>query len=98
MTPRAGFTLPDLPAFEQLDGYGARFVLWRWQERNGKPDKPPLRVNGQLADSTKPSTWGTLEKCREALAAIAATGIGFVLAAERDVATGKAAIVGIDLD
>jgi hypothetical protein len=91
--------LEDLPAIAQMAERGARFVLWRWQTRNGKATKVPIRVNGQLADSTRAVTWATLAEC-EAVAPDLPdiAGKGFVLAAERDEAAGKLAIVGVDLD
>src|SRR3954449_4903173 len=90
--------LAGLPAVEQLVERGARFVLWRNEVRDGKPTKAPLRVNGQYADSTKASTWNTLAECEAALRSVRADGIGFVLAAERDQAAGRPAVVGGDLD
>src|SRR3954449_1441995 len=90
--------LAGLPAVEQLVERGARFVLWRNEVRDGKPTKAPLRRNGQHADSTRPATWDTLEECGKARGRIAADGVGFVLAAERDQAAGKPAVVGVDLD
>src|SRR5690349_8166630 len=84
----------SLTAGEQLAERGARFVLWL--DENGR--KVPCRTNGLPADTTKPSTWNTLAECEKALGRITATGIGLVLAAERDAAAGWRPIVGIDLD
>src|SRR3954449_8032147 len=85
--------LAGLPAVEQMAERGARFVLWRNEVRDGKPTKAPLRRNGQHADSTRPATWDTLGECERALARVRADGVGFVLAAERDQAAGKPAVV-----
>src|SRR4051794_17109667 len=85
----------SLPAGQQLAERGARFVLWL--DESGR--KVPYRTNGLPADTTKPSTWNTLAECEKALLGrVAATGIGLVLAAERDAAAGLPPIVGIDLD
>src|SRR3954454_13457781 len=91
---------PDLslPAVEQLAERGARFVLWREENRNGRPTKVPLRTNGQRADSTKPSSWNTLDECRKGLGSTKAAGLGFVLAAERGEAAENPAVAGTDLD
>src|SRR3954447_11480655 len=86
--------ISSLPAGQQLEERGARFVLWL--DESGR--KVPYRTNGLPADTTKPSTWSTLDECEKALGRIAATGIGLVLAAERDAVAGWAPIVGIDLD
>src|SRR3954447_16648326 len=105
MTTHGGFHehaatahLAGLPAIEQMAERGARFVLWRNEVRDGKPTKAPLRRNGQHADSTRPATWDTLGECERALARVRADGVGFGLAAERDQAAGKPAVVGVDLD
>src|SRR5689334_21344239 len=79
----------SIPAVAQLAERGARWVLWRWEERNGRPDKPPLRVNGHYADSTKAATWNTFDECLKAAPEVRADGLGFVLAAERDQAARK---------
>jgi primase-polymerase (primpol)-like protein len=64
----------------------------------GRERKMPLRINGIAADSTSPATWCRLEQALEAAPRLNATGIGFVLAAERDVEAGWLPIVGVDLD
>src|SRR5690349_6507311 len=84
----------SLTAGQQLAERGARFVLWL--DEDGR--KVPYRTNGLPADTTKPSTWNTLAECEKALGKIPATGIGLVLAAERDAAAGLPPIVGVDLD
>jgi putative DNA primase/helicase len=64
---------------------------WRWETRDGKPTKPPYRVDdpSQHASSTKPETWGTFEQAVAAVVAGDADGIGFALAPP---------FVGVDLD
>jgi hypothetical protein len=36
-----------------------QWVAWQWEERDGKPTKPPLNPHGgQRASTTDPATWG----------------------------------------
>jgi primase-polymerase (primpol)-like protein len=70
--------LPDtVPA--ELAGLPQR-VAWRWEERDGKPTKPPLNPHaGQHASATDPATWGTLQDAlRFCRANPWAAGVGFV--------------------
>jgi hypothetical protein len=91
--------LGELPAIAQMAERGARFVLWRHEMRNGKETKVPLRVNGDMAASTRSSSWSTLAECKRAAGQLPnVAGLGFVLAAERDAEAGQPPIVGIDLD
>ncbi len=68
-----------------------QWVLWRYEERGGKPTKPPFQANGEYADSTDPRTWTTFDKALAAFQLGGFDGIGFVLT--RDVG-----MVGFDLD
>jgi putative DNA primase/helicase len=57
------------------------WVLWRWEWKKNKWDKPPYQPNGELASSTNPQTWSTYD---EVVAAFDRSnghfdGIGFVL-------------------
>ena len=65
-----------------------QWLLWRYEERDGKRTKVPYRATGGRASTTQPDDWTTYE------AAVAAEpdydGIGFVFAGN--------GIVGIDLD
>ena len=85
------FALPDtVPA--ELAGL-PQWVAWGWEERGGKPTKPPLNPHsGGHASTTDPATWGTPQDavrfCREHPAA---AGVGFVF-------TKDDPYVGIDLD
>ena len=63
----------------------------RWETRNGKATKPPLRASGGYASTTDPTSWSSFD---EALAAARdkQLGVGFVLDHGQD------GIAGIDLD
>ncbi|MFH1950096.1 MAG: hypothetical protein ABIL06_00620, partial [Pseudomonadota bacterium] len=68
-----------------------QWVLWKWEERDGKPTKPPYDPKtGKRASHTDPSTWGTFEDAVKALQK-GFDGIGFVF-------TEKDPFCGIDLD
>ena len=81
-----------IPAIDELQALGQRFVCWRWENRDGKLTKPPIAADGRYADSTNPGTWMDLGAAMEAAQKHRLDGIGFELDAERD------GIVGIDLD
>lgn len=68
-----------------------QWVLWRYEERGGKPTKVPYRVNGAKASSTDPQTWTTHDDVWTTYQAGGYSGIGLVL-------TETADIVGVDLD
>jgi putative DNA primase/helicase len=63
-----------------------QWVLWKYENRNGKPTKVPYAVNGDYAKVNEPSTWATFD---EALAT--GQGVGFVFTPEDP-------YTGIDLD
>ena len=70
-----------------------QWVAWRWEERDGKPTKPPLNPHsGAYASSTDPLTWGTPQNavrfCQDHQWA---AGVGFVF-------TKNDPYAGIDLD
>jgi hypothetical protein len=69
-----------------------RWVVWRWDFRDGKWTKPPFQCEyyREGAKSNDPSTWGTYEAAVATVAAGHADGIGFML---RD-----AEIAAADLD
>jgi hypothetical protein len=51
----------SLAAIGALAGLGARFVGWRWEQRGGKPTKPPIDPHtGGFASAVDPSTWAEL--------------------------------------
>jgi hypothetical protein len=65
-----------------------RWVLWRYEVRDGKRTKVPRRVDGGgRASSTDPATWATFEQAVAALGG--SDGLGFVLGD---------GWVGVDLD
>lgn len=70
-----------------------RWVLWKREERGGRPTKVPYSLSGQKAKSDNPATWSTFETTLDHLQVHRTTfdGIGFVLSAEDD-------IIGVDLD
>jgi hypothetical protein len=55
---------------------GRRFVLWRYELRDGKWTKPPYQPNGRHADSTDSETWSTLAEVAEAYRRGGWDGIG----------------------
>jgi hypothetical protein len=56
-----------------------RWVVWSWRLRNGKWDKPPLRLDGSFASVDDPSTWVSFDEVLAAHLAGQFDGIGFVL-------------------
>lgn len=85
--PTSDFCVPD--SLAERD----QWVLWSFENRNGKPTKVPYQVNGKRADSTNCRTWTTFEKawtawCRNRQRY---AGVGFVFSKEDG-------FVGIDLD
>lgn len=74
------------PRFERLrevlpDGLRAarRFVLWRWELRDGKWTKPPYQPTGRLASADDPSTWVDFELAQAAVESGLFDGLGIVL-------------------
>lgn len=70
-----------------------QWVLWRYEERNGRSTKVPYQVGGRRASSTDPKTWASFEavsnEWRNAPARYA--GLGFVFSSGD-------LFCGIDLD
>lgn len=58
----------DLPReLEPLRGK-KQWVLWKYEERNGKRTKPPFDpFTGRYAKSTDPATWGTFDQVKKVL-------------------------------
>ena len=86
MTNFAAFpkTLKDLP----------HFVVWKYEERNGKTTKPPYDAKtGKPAKANDPATWTTFEtavKAADILSGNSFDGIGFELLGTN--------LVGVDFD
>jgi len=68
-----------------------QWVLWRVEQRDGKPTKVPYTAGGTRADVTNPNTWATFDTVLDAYRRGGFDGIGFVL-------TEEAGIVCVDLD
>jgi putative DNA primase/helicase len=69
-----------------------QWVTWRFEERDGKRTKPPLRPNGDgYASADDPATWGTFDEAQATVEAGRAQGIGYVFAADDP-------YCGVDLD
>lgn len=68
-----------------------QWVVWKYENRNGKLTKVPYQVNNRPAKSNVASTWTDFETCQKAFNTGKFSGIGFVFA-EGD------GLVGIDLD
>lgn len=72
----------------------AQWVLWRYEQRPGKPkpDKVPYRSEGHgRASSTDPSTWSSFAAAIGGYSTLKADGIGYVLSHDDP-------FVGVDLD
>lgn len=85
--PTSDFRVPD--SLAERD----QWVLWRFENRNGRPTKVPYQTNGERADSTNRRTWTTFENAWNARGRyrLRYAGVGFVFAKEDGFA-------GIDLD
>jgi hypothetical protein len=69
-----------------------QWVVWRWEERDGKPDKPPYNPKtGKLASSTNPTTWTTFEQAMGVCDSGDWDGVGYVFTVDDPFA-------GVDLD
>jgi len=66
-----------------------RWLVWRWENRNGKWNKPPKQVSGSGASTANPKTWTSFNEAFMAHAEGHFDGIGIVL---------PEGMVGIDLD
>lgn len=89
----APFTgLPDLPALGELKSR-PRWVAWKWEERDGKPTKPPVNPRtGNYASTSNPSTWGSYELAARCAVERGLPGVGYILGDE------DGDLTGIDLD
>ena len=86
----------DLDTIRQVFGaIDGRAVLWRSEERDGKPTKVPYQPSGKRkAMSNRPATWGSFATASETLAAGGYKGMGIMLG---DLGDGRF-LVGKDWD
>ena len=68
-----------------------QWVLWRKEERNGKPTKIPYQANGEMAQANNRRTWSTFATAVKFYLEGDYDGIGFVFSRQDN-------YVGIDLD
>jgi putative DNA primase/helicase len=68
-----------------------QWLLWRYEERDGKPTKVPYQANLRRAKSTDPATWTTFERAVAAAERLGMDGIGFVFCPDDP-------YFGVDLD
>ncbi|MDA2519787.1 phage/plasmid primase, P4 family [Bacillus cereus] len=68
-----------------------QWVLWRKENRNGKPTKVPYQVNSKMAQANNSNTWSSFETIVEKYKQGGYDGIGFVFSKQDD-------YVGIDVD
>jgi len=65
------------------------WVLWKWENRNGKYTKPPYQTNGMPAKSNDPNTWAGFDEVYLAYKNGQWDGVGFQLGED---------LAGIDWD
>jgi primase-polymerase (primpol)-like protein len=83
--------LPYIPALDELKEI-PQWVAWRYEQRNGKPTKPPIDPHtGRYANCSNSRTWGTYEDAEKRARVDCLPGIGFVLSASDE-------LTGYDLD
>jgi putative DNA primase/helicase len=57
------------------------WIVWRWEQRDGKWTKPPYQINNKPAHSDKPNTWTDFQMAFEAFHSHDMwDGIGFMIA------------------
>ena len=56
-----------------------RWTLWKWEQRKGKPTKPPYQINGRRASHSDPATWSSYLECLRVYQAGGYDGIGYCL-------------------
>lgn len=75
--PENGYSIHHLPSGLEPLTKMRHWVLWKLEERNGKPTKVPYQIDGELASTNKPRTWGYYETVLPR--ADKYSGIGFCL-------------------
>jgi archaellum biogenesis ATPase FlaH len=78
---------PDASRIPATLKVSPRFVLWKYEDRDGKPTKVPYQTNGKRASSTNKATWTTFDDVITAVTGY--DGIGIMLGD---------GLAGIDLD
>ncbi|MFJ7950755.1 phage/plasmid primase, P4 family [Lysinibacillus sp. NPDC096418] len=68
-----------------------QWILWRSEERNGKPTKVPYQANGEMAQANNRRTWSTFATAVKFYLEGDYDGIGFVFSRQDN-------YIGIDLD
>ena len=68
-----------------------RWLLWKLEDRAGKPSKVPYQADGRPAKVNDPATWTTFETALAAYRAGGFSGLGIALSDDDDLA-------GVDLD
>jgi predicted P-loop ATPase len=78
----------------------SRWVVWKWELKNGKWDKPPYQAASpsRFAKPNDPATWGTYDQAIAAVAAGRADGAGFMLTSIDNQDFGVCHIAAVDLD
>jgi hypothetical protein len=78
----------------------SRWVVWKWELKNGKWDKPPYQVASpsRFAKPNDPKTWGTYDQAIAAVGAGQADGIGFMLTSIDNQDFGVCHLAAVDLD
>ena len=69
----------------------SQWVMWRFEERNGKSTKVPYQSNEDLAKVNDPDSWTSFGTTKNAVTTGKFDGIGFVF-------TGSDQFVGLDFD
>ena len=81
----------DISALNELKQI-PHWVAWRYEERNGKPTKPPINPHtGGHAKANEAHTWGSYEQSERRARKGGLSGVGFVLTAGDN-------LTGYDLD
>ncbi|NFA41315.1 hypothetical protein EXM65_01675 [Clostridium botulinum] len=68
-----------------------QWVLWKLEDKNGKPTKIPYTISNKKADTTNSDTWESFDNVVQAYKSGGYSGIGFVFSKDDD-------YVGIDFD
>lgn len=84
----AKYSLQDIPYQLQKP---RQWVLWSYEERDGKLTKVPKQVDGHNASPTNPRTWSSFSAAKHVMEEYGFEGIGFVFSTDDD-------FIGIDLD